>query len=398
MPYYYHSYRRKKPKKKIKKVVLFVIAFFALYLGFIFLSNKNPKTLTAQTYNLDLTQTASHPKPELAWPGYGQSAIGANGYGVLDSHNTSAPAPMASLAKVMTALAVLDKYPLQPGEEGPKIKITEKDEEFFGNHLAVGGASVHLIKGSEISEYHALQLMLIKSYNNVADTLANWAFGSIDEYTKYANQKAQEIGMKNTNFSDASGLLPQTIATASDLVLLGDYALDNPVIAQIVATWQTDIPGFGEKTNTNQFLDFEGNGVIGIKTGDTEEAGGTYLVAAKRTIENTEIILIAAVLGAPNHFAGQRDTMPLIDSMQTGFKKLNLVDKSKTLGNIAVSKTESVEFGVDEQIDVLAWSGQKINPQIKLDQIIGKNSNEIGKLIVNMGTADYTYQLVRFSR
>lgn len=401
MPYYYHSPRRKKSRKIFRKIILITSVGISGYFIFsIFFTNKISQPSKAENYNIDLTQIASHQKPELKWPAYGQSAIGADDYGVLDTHNSGSPAPIASVAKVMTAIAVLDKYPLKVNELGPKIKITEKDEEFFNNHLEVGGASVHLVKGTEINEYHTLQLMLMKSYNNTADTLANWAFGSIDEYTKYANQKAKEIGMKNANFADASGLSPNTTATASDLIALGDYALDNPVIAEIVSTWQTDIPGFGEKTNTNQFLDFENNGVIGIKTGDTDEAGGTYLVAAKRIIEGSEITLIASVMGAPNHFAGQKDTMPLVDSMETGFKKIKLVEAGKALGKVPLNETDSFEFGSEKNIEILFWSEQKITPKIELDPKASTNKDyaTLGNLIINTGTNNQIFPLVNLSQ
>ena len=93
--------------------------------------------------------------------------------------------------------------------------------------------------------------------------------------------------------------------------------IQNPVIAEAARTWTTEIEGVGPIYNTNNFLDFEGNGVIGLKTGDTDEAGGTYMVAARRVIHGEEAILLAVVLGGANHFSAQQTAMPLIEDLAT---------------------------------------------------------------------------------
>ncbi len=163
---------------------------------------------------------------QLPWPAYGQSAFGAVGYGVLATNNTETPVPIASIAKTITALAILQKKPLQIiGQQTaptlPLITLTDTDVQFYRDYLAKDGSVVPVTSGEQISEYQALQAILIPSANNIAETTARWAFGSIDEYVAYANQFVKTLGMSHTHVADASGFSPQTTSTAEDLVLLG---------------------------------------------------------------------------------------------------------------------------------------------------------------------------------
>jgi D-alanyl-D-alanine carboxypeptidase (penicillin-binding protein 5/6) len=155
--------------------------------------------------------------------------------------------------------------------------------------------------------------MLILSANNVADISANWAFGSIDEYKKYANEMVDRIGLKSVNVDDASGFSPSTVGTAEDLVKLGDYALKNPIIAEIVSQESIDLPDGTSKINTNAFLNYNNNGVIGIKNGLTDEAGGVLLAGAIRQVEGKKLVIITAVMGSEKYFDSQKDAVGLIE-------------------------------------------------------------------------------------
>jgi len=124
---------------------------------------------------------------KLEWPNQGSAAIGAQGFGLLSSHGSQQPKPTASIAKLITVLSVLDKKPLHKGEQGPTITLTGKDVELFNHYFAIGGSYVKVEAGEKISQYQALEAVLLPSANNMADTLAVWAFGSMDTYHAYAN-------------------------------------------------------------------------------------------------------------------------------------------------------------------------------------------------------------------
>ena len=116
---------------------------------------------------------------DLPWPAYGQGALAAQDYGILQTHGEQKAVPMASVAKVVTALAVLKQKPLAVGEQGPTITVNSDDVAIYNSYYTQGGSVVKVEAGEQISEYQALQALLIPSANNMADTLARWAFRSL---------------------------------------------------------------------------------------------------------------------------------------------------------------------------------------------------------------------------
>jgi D-alanyl-D-alanine carboxypeptidase (penicillin-binding protein 5/6) len=132
-----------------------------------------------------------------------------------------------------------------------------------------------------------MEAVLLESANNVADSLAVWAFGSLEAYRAYAQKMVQEIGMNHTTIgTDASGYHPTTTSTASDLALLAREVLKEPMLRQIVDTSSTSLPGAGRIQNTNRFL---GSEVVGMKTGYTPEAGGVFVLAGGLSYQNAAL-------------------------------------------------------------------------------------------------------------
>lgn len=247
------------------------------------------------------------------WPSYGEGAIGAVGYGVFATHGDETPMPTASVAKVMTALAVLKKMPLSPGQQGPTITITQQDWEIYEYYRSQNGSLVPVRIGEKITEYQALEALLLPSANNMADTLADQAFGSVDAYSNYANKLAKSLGMTHSDFSDASGYSPTTVSTAEDLVKLGEVALQNPVIAQIVNEKQATIPVAGTIDNVNSLLGT--HGINGVKTGNNDQDKGAFMGARTVTLPNGRTVqLVSVVMGAPSLKKALNDSVPVLDT------------------------------------------------------------------------------------
>ena len=326
--YRYHTRVKKRPKKRGYILVaggLAVIAFLIFGGGPLLDSGAEPEQNrlepSVKTAINELNFNLPKPEVEPKWPAKIQSAVGAVGYGVIAESNPTAKAvPMASLAKVMAAILIIETDNLTLEDDGRDIVFDLEDEGFYNKYLFEGGVVTTVKAGESITQREALNAMLIGSSNNIADTAVKWTFGSIDNYLKKANQKALELGMNQTNFDDVAGFSPKSAATAGNLVLLGEYAMKNSLFAEIVSTWQTKILSDVLITNTNAFLDFENNGVIGIKSGLTDEAGGTFMTAAHyQTPSGDSVIALAVTLGAQNHFAAQEAAIPLLRSVETGF-------------------------------------------------------------------------------
>lgn len=290
----------------------------------------------------------------ISWPTYGQTAIGAVGYGLLDEHGEQKPVPTASVAKVLTALAVMKQKPLLRGQSGPSITVTEEDIAIYQKYVAGYGSVVGVNAGEQLTEYQALQALLLPSANNIADLLANWAFGSQQNYVRFANNFVKSLGLKNTTIADASGYSADTVSTAEDLVLLAENVMDNPVLAEIVGQLQADIPVAGTIYNVNLLLGRDE--IVGIKTGNTDEAGGCFMVAAKHQIDSSHSVTVVAVtLGAPDLSTAINSTLPLLDSIYKGFAVATLLKQGSPFASYRSPWAGTVLLSTEQDISGIIW-------------------------------------------
>lgn len=225
-----------------------------------------------------------------------------------DEHKKTA---MASTTKIMTALIVIDKCKLED-----TVTITAKA-------AGVGGSKLKLKTNDKITVNDLLYGLMLRSGNDAAIALAEHTAGSIEEFSKLMNNKAKEIGLVNTKFVTPHGLDdPEHYTTAYELAKLTDYALNNEKIAQIVGTKRTTITINGnprEIGNTNELL---GNteGVYGVKTGFTNNAGRCLVTSVKRG----EMDLIIVVLGADTRKDRAKDSIKLIEYAYKKYQVVNV--------------------------------------------------------------------------
>lgn len=265
------------------------------------------------------------PKPvNMAWPANGQAAVGILGQDVIASSPNQIAEPTASVAKTMLALCILQRYPLSNEQSGPIITIKPADVDIYNKYLAMNGSVIKVVSGEQLTEYQALEAMLLPSANNVADSMAIWAFGSMKNYLKAANQMAAGLGMYHSVFAgDASGYSSMTVSSANDLVLLGQAAIRNNTIRSIVDRQSTNLPVVGNVRNYNDLLGKDG--VIGIKTGSSDQAGGVMLLAAVKTIFGRQYTIIAAINGQTSLMAATDEGPKLLNYVYNNFGSQKLV-------------------------------------------------------------------------
>ncbi|WP_121721232.1 D-alanyl-D-alanine carboxypeptidase [Streptomyces sp. E2N171] len=224
----------------------------------------------------------------IPWPGEGQAAVTLEGSGQVLTHGAQRPVPIASLTKVMTAYVVLTGHPLRPGEEGPRIEVDPQ----AAHEAGVGGESTVVVTpGDRRTERELLHLLLLPSANNIARLLARWDAGSEEAFVRKMQRAARDLGMRDTTYTDASGIEPTTTSTAADQLKLAREAVRLPVLRDIVATRETTVPGVGRVANGNTLLGT--SGVVGLKTGSSTPAGGNLLWAAKT--DGTHLLLGAVL-------------------------------------------------------------------------------------------------------
>jgi D-alanyl-D-alanine carboxypeptidase (penicillin-binding protein 5/6) len=328
---------------------------------------------------------AKVPDSDLQWPSQGQAAVGIVGTSILETHGKQQPVPIASTAKLITALTVLQTKPLLPGEQGPTITLGPADVALYNSYHAQDGSLVRVQNGEKISEYQALQTIMLPSSNNMADSLAIWAFGSLKNYQQAANQFLEDHGLVETHVGkDASGLDPSTTSTASDLAKIGELSMQSPVLAQIVGqSSASGIPVVGTIKNVNQLLGT--NNIIGVKTGNTDQAGGVYVSASRINVNNKPVTIVTALAGAPGLWEAMHDSLPLIKSAQNNFKPVTVAASGSDIANYEIPWGGSASTSVAKELGLKAWGGSTLKGQANLRNInTGSQSNQlVGRVTVS---------------
>jgi D-alanyl-D-alanine carboxypeptidase (penicillin-binding protein 5/6) len=236
--------------------------------------------------------------PSAMLPAHGQAAVQLGQSRVRAGPNQHA-APIASVAKVMTAYLVLRDHPLRPGEDGPTITLTDADVADTHRRAGQDESVVPIAAGEQLTELQALQAVLLPSANNVAAVLARWDAGSEGRFVARMNATARSLGMTRTRYTDPSGYDDATVSTAADQVRIVDRAMRLPVFASIVATPSATLPVAGTVNNTNTLLGHAG--FVGVKTGSSNAAGGCFAFRAIRRIHGKWTTVTGVVLGQPGH-------------------------------------------------------------------------------------------------
>ena len=303
----------------------------------------------------DLTQPAA----ELVWPDGGAGSIGAVGYpGLLGSTGDQESMPIASITKMITSLVLLDEKPLTGKESGPEITFTDEDVDIYYDVLAEDGSVAPVSSGMVLSQRDAFEAMLLPSANNYSISLAIWAFGSMDAYLAAADDWLAEQGLTDTVVADTSGLSPASVSSPADLVKIGKLVLADPVLAEIVSMETADLPTIGTVTNTNKLLGI--NGVTGMKTGTTDEAGACLLYSAEFKVGGETITLVGVMLGGETHTELNASIVELLDSVEPGFRTVSLADKGAAYLSYDTQWGQKSQAVAAEAASAVVWSDTPI--------------------------------------
>lgn len=220
---------------------------------------------------------------------------------------------MASTTKILTCIIALEN-----SNKSDIVTISKKA-------ASISGSCLGLNSNTKITMNDLLYGLMLRSGNDCAIAIAEHISGSVEEFSNLMNQKAFELGLFNSCFVTPHGLDNQNhYTTAYDLALLTHYALKNPDFKKIVSTKRTSISynnSTSEISNTNELL---GNldGVYGVKTGFTFEAGRCLVSACKR--DSLDIIVV--VLGADTKSIRSKDSKNLINYIFENYEYINVVD------------------------------------------------------------------------
>ncbi len=279
----------------------------------------------------------------------------------------------ASLTKMLTAIVVMEHCNLTD-------TVIYTDDALIG--IEQGYVTASLIDGEVLTVEDLLNLLLIPSANEIGNMLALHVSGSIDAFVELMNQKAQEIGCKDSHFVNTNGTHDENhYSTAYDMALIGRYAMKYEPLKEIVSKIYYELGNTNKYTGKTRIYETT-NGLLlsgspnayykyakGIKTGYTTPAGSCLAAYA----EKDDMELYVVVLKCEG--AGER--YPSIKNLYNyGFNTFsyrNIAKRGENMQTIDIkdgtSKTRKMNAIIENDIEVLVNVNEKytIEPQIQLN-------------------------------
>lgn len=271
---------------------------------------------------------------------------------VLFEHNSRERLPMASVTKIMTMLLTMEAI-----DTG---RISYDDMIPASPHaISIGTTQLWLKEGEEFSVRDMLKAVTIRSANDAAIMLAEKIAGNEEAFVAKMNEKAAELGMKDTKFMDCSGLTDEgQYSTAYDIAIMSRELLTKyPEIIEYTTKWHDTIrDGKTSLDNTNKLIRSY-DGIIGLKTGYTEAAGYNLSAAAKRN----NLMLISVVLGEPDSNTRFRESAKLLDYGFANYELADVNKKGEELLTIEVKKglSKNVVGVLKSDVQLLLPKGYK---------------------------------------
>lgn len=305
---------------------------------------------------------------------------------ILFEKNKDDRVAVASLTKMMSQILILEAI-----ESG---NLTwEEEVKASSNAAGYGGTQIYLQPGEMMSVRDLMKGISMASANDATVALAERIAGSEEAFVKMMNEKAKQLGLKNTNFVNPTGLDEENhYSSAYDLGLIAIELLKHEQILEFSSVYEdylrVDTPNKFWLVNTNKLIRFY-DGADGLKTGFTDNAGYTMAVTAKRN----DMRLLAIVLGEDVSKVRNAETTALLDY---GFNlyKVNVVKKQgDVITSISLDKGDkkSIDAVLGKDITVLSKKSETLDnnytEKVNLNDIqlpIEKNQ-EIGTIEIFNG-------------
>lgn len=312
----------------------------------------------------------------------------------------------ASTTKIMTAIIALEKCKL-------KETALVSDNAVSLESIPETYTRANLQSGEILTIEDLLNVLLIPSANDAAIVLAEHVSGSVENFTKLMNEKAKEIGCKNTNFVNPNGVHNSNqYTTAYDLSLIGKYAMQNETFRKIVNKTSCSLPATNKYDkddrkfdNTNELLtsdNYHYEYANGIKTGYTDPAQNCIVASAKK--EDYEFIVV--ILGSDKSSSEKNDRatdcINLFNYAIENYKEKILLNPDETIKQVELKLTNDVKQTLDIVPEKLIKVNttqdiSKLTPNIVINDNLQApilKGSIIGKISYTVDGNSYTSNLI----
>lgn len=253
-----------------------------------------------------------------------------------NSHERRHP---ASMTKIMTMLLVMEAIEKDIIKWDDMITVSE-------NASSMGGSQILLETGEQMSVHDMFKGLAVASGNDAAVALAEKIAGTEEMFVKMMNDKAKELGLKDTNFKNAHGLDEANhYSTAYDMAMMAKELVKHEKIFEFTSIYEDYLRKGTDRSfwlvNTNKLVRFY-NGVDGLKTGYTAEAG--FCITATANINDMRIITV--VMGEPDSDTRNKDVSSIFDYVYAQYGLTKIVDTESILKEVPVEKGKLEQIGI----------------------------------------------------
>jgi len=278
---------------------------------------------------------------------------------ILYESNIHEALPPASVTKIMTMLLIMEA--IADGRITYDTVVTASE-----NAKRMGGSTIFLDTGEEMSVYDLLKGIAVASGNDACVAMAEHLAGSEAEFVRQMNERAVQLGMQNTHFVNCNGLDAEGhVTSAYDIALMSRALIEHEDIFQFTTIWVDSLRGgaFG-LANTNKLIRFY-NGANGLKTGSTD--GALYCLSA--TAKREDMQLIAVIMGAPTTKDRFDSARALLDYGFATYSIAHAADTETAVHIVPVEKGVRTEVPLrcGEALSVLLGKGQRENVQTRIE-------------------------------
>ncbi len=262
-----------------------------------------------------------------------------------NAHEKLAP---ASMTKIMSMLIIIENI------ESGNLRWNEKITASL-NASSMGGSQIFLEPGEKMTVQDLLKGIAIGSGNDATVAMAERIAGTESKFVELMNSKAQELGLKDTNFKNSTGLDAENhYSSAYDMAIMAKELIKHEKILEFTSTYEDylrqDTGNSFWLVNTNKLVRYY-QGVDGLKTGFTNTAGYCLTATAKRG----DMRLITVVMNEPSSEVRSKETSSMLDYGFNTYEVNKLLTKDSVVGSIKVSlgTEKSVDIVPIDDIDIL---------------------------------------------
>lgn len=300
-----------------------------------------------------------------------------NSQKVLFEYNSHEQRPCASITKVMTMLLVMEA--IDSGKISYDDTVTASAKA-----ASMGGSDIWLEEGEQMSVDDMIKATVVASANDAAVALAEHICGTEEEFVNQMNEKAKELGMNDTVFKNCNGLDEEGhVTSAYDVAIMSSELIKHEKIFDYTSIWMDTLRG-GETqiVNTNKLLKTY-NGITGLKTGTTDDAGCCMSATAQRD----GLSLVAVVLGCTTGTERFKDAATLLDYgfANYQYKLLSSPDEVGTSIEVkgGMEKNVDIECNVESGFVLPKGSANNVECQVFLPEFVEapiKAGDKVGKV------------------